>query len=217
MIDRRTTLSALTAFTFSMVGIIKSSAFAEEAVIPEVLATRLLKSVSPLGERTIGVDNASVNMVVYGSTTCEHSAEFSQNVWPQLRNKYVAAGKLRFIFRELPLDNLALATFVLVRSLPEDQYFPMLEVLWKQQKVWRTRAPKNELLQIMKMAGMTIEKYESTLQNKDAMLAVYNAGKSAQAEYGIKKTPTIFINGRLVATHEEASEFVTIIDSELAA
>ena len=209
--------SVLATLAFAGVDLIVPSARAQEKNSSNAMAGRLLKAVSPLGDRSVGLGNAPVVMVVYGSMTCEHSAEFNQNVWPSLNEKYVAAGKLRMIFRELPLDNLALSAFTLARSVPEDKYFALLDVMWNRQKFWRTSEPKPELYKIMQLTGMTAEKFEAVLEDKDKLTAVYNAGRSAQAEFLIKKTPTIFINGSLVLGHEDPAEFIKMIDAALAA
>lgn len=217
MINRRLVLASLSALGLGAAAKFGAPAFAQEAMTPGMLAAKLLASPSPLGERTMGPADAPAVMVAYGSTTCEHSAEFSQAILPQLRAQYIDGGKLRFVFRELPLDNLALATFVLVRSLPEDKYFAVLDVLWQQQKLWRNPTPKAEVFRIMQMAGMTMETFDSVLRDQKLFAAVYNAGKAAQAEFGIKKTPAIYINGNLVAGHEDVAEFTKMIDAELAA
>lgn len=213
MINRRSVLVGCTAFG---IGVFATTAFAKRNDLLSVMAKRLLNAVSPLGDRSRGANDAPVVMVVYGSMTCEHSAEFNQVVWPALNEKYVGTGKLRMIFRELPLDNLALSAFVLARSVPEEKYFALLDMMWRRQKFWRTPEPKAELFKIMQLTGMTIEKFESVLSDKDSLAAVYKAGKAAQAEFAIKKTPTIFINGRLVSGHEDPAEFITMIDEELA-
>lgn len=217
MISRRLVLASLPALGLGAAGNFGSPAFAQEAMTPEMLAAKLLASPSPLGERSMGPADAPAVMVAYGSATCEHSAEFSQAILPQLRAQYIESGKLRYVFRELPLDKLALATFVLVRSLPEDRYFAVLDVLWQQQKLWRNPAPKPELFRIMQMAGMTMETFDSVLRDQKLFAAVFNAGKTAQAEFGIKKTPAIYINGSFVAGHEDVAEFTKMIDAALTA
>lgn len=216
MINRRLVLASLSALGLGAAGKFGSPAFAQEAMTPQVVAAKLLASPPSLGERSMGPADAPVVMVAYGSTTCEHSAEFSQAILPQLRAQYIEPGKLRFVFRELPLDNLALATFILVRSLPEDKYFPILDMLWKRQKLWRNKTPKEELFRIMQMAGMTRDAFESSIQNKDIAQAIFEAGKKAQADFAIKKTPAIFVNGRIIEGHESVAEFTAAIDSELA-
>ena len=61
--------------------------------------------------------------------------------YPELKKRYIDTGKVRFIFREFPLDQLAMAAFLLARCAGPDKYFPMIETLFQQQKVWVTQKP----------------------------------------------------------------------------
>ena len=50
-------------------------------------------------------------------------------VFPELKEKYIDSGKVRFIMREFPLDNLAAAASMLARCAGGDKTFPLIEVL----------------------------------------------------------------------------------------
>ena len=62
--------------------------------------------------------DAPVTVVEYASATCPHCAAFHKNVFPELKKTYIDTGKVRFIFREFPHDQLALAAFMLARCAP---------------------------------------------------------------------------------------------------
>jgi protein-disulfide isomerase len=55
-----------------------------------------------------------------------------------LVEKYVDTGKVRFILREFPFDPRAAAAIMLARCAPESQFFPMVDVLFAQQRNWAT-------------------------------------------------------------------------------
>ena len=38
--------------------------------------------------------------------TCPHCAQFHEKTYPELKKRYIETGKVRFIFREFPLDPL---------------------------------------------------------------------------------------------------------------
>src|SRR5712691_11668810 len=63
-----------------------------------------LMTPSPLGERVLGNDAAPVTIIEYASMTCSHCARFHEVTYPELKKRYVDTGKVRFIFREFPLD-----------------------------------------------------------------------------------------------------------------
>jgi hypothetical protein len=58
----------------------------------------------PLGDKILGDENAPVTIVEYASMTCGHCANFHKRTWPDLKKDYIETGKVRFIFREFPLD-----------------------------------------------------------------------------------------------------------------
>ena len=67
---------------------------------------------SPAGGFMMGNPNAAVKLVEYASMTCPHCAQFHNVTLPELKTKYIDTGKVRFIFREFPLDPLAAAETV---------------------------------------------------------------------------------------------------------
>jgi hypothetical protein len=53
------------------------------------------------------------------SMSCPHCAAFGENVFPMLRSKYIDTGKVRFVFREFPLDIKAAAASMLARCIAD--------------------------------------------------------------------------------------------------
>ena len=89
-------------------------------ILPAVeTASKLLASVPALGERSLGNEAAKVVMIEYASVTCTYSAAFNETLWPELKRGFVETGKLRLIFREFPMDRLALSAFMPARCIPE--------------------------------------------------------------------------------------------------
>ena len=67
--------------------------------------------------------------------TCPHCAHFAETTFPDLKTKYIDTGKARYILREFPFDPRAEAGFMLARCA-KDNYFPMVDVLFRQQANW---------------------------------------------------------------------------------
>ena len=72
-----------------------------------------LMAPNPLGEMAMGDEKAPITVIEYASMTCPHCAHFSETTFPELKKRYIDTGKVRFIFREFPLDQLAAAGPVL--------------------------------------------------------------------------------------------------------
>jgi protein-disulfide isomerase len=184
---------------------------------PADIAKRLIEAASPLGDRVLGKADAPVTVVEYASATCPHCAEFHQLVLPQIKTDYIDTGKVRFIFREFPLDQLALGAFMLARCVPEDKYFPVLDLMFRRQATWaKAGNPADELFKIMRMAGMNEAGFEACINRKELSKALVAAAKKAKQDFAIKGTPAIFVNGTYIDAHEEMTAVKAAIDKALA-
>jgi len=157
-----------------------------------------LNEAPTLGERTLGEEDAPVTVIEYASATCGHCASFHNETFPAFREEYIDTGKVRFVFREFPLDELALAAFMVARCAPENRYFPIIDVLFEEQQSW-TRNAREELLKIARMAGFTPESFEQCLKNEDVAQGILEIRGTAAEQYGVQSTPTFFVNGEMIA------------------
>jgi protein-disulfide isomerase len=155
-----------------------------------------LMAPGPLPEMSLGDDKAPVTMVEYASMTCPHCAAFHAQTYPELKKKYIETGKMRFIFREFPLDQLAAAAFMLARCAGPERYFPMIEVLFSKQRDWAVRAPLAPLLTISKQAGLSEQAFNDCLKDQKLLDSIEEI-RQRGTQYGVQSTPTFFINGKL--------------------
>jgi protein-disulfide isomerase len=151
----------------------------------------------PLGEVVLGKADAPVTMIEYASLTCGHCARFHKDTWPAFKTKYVDTGKVRYIFREFPLDPLATAGFMVARCAGEGKFYPIVDLLFQQQQNWAfVEKPLASLISTLRQAGFTQETVEACLK-RDEIYAGVNAVKNRGAEkLGVSSTPTFFINGQ---------------------
>jgi len=162
-----------------------------------VVSIEELMKPGPLGDMSEGSEDAKVVIVEYASMTCPHCARFHTNVYPQLKEKYIDTGKVRLIMREFPLDRLALAAIMLARCAEKSQFFPMINVLYKEQATWKSsKDPATELFKIAKQAGFTEEKFNSCLNNKEIAQGVLDVMSKGRDTFKVSSTPTFFINGQ---------------------
>jgi protein-disulfide isomerase len=177
-----------------------------------------LMAPGPLPERALGSDKASVTVVEYASMTCSHCARFHTTVYPDFKKKYIDSGKVRFILREFPLDPIAAGAFALARCLPEDKYFPMIEVLFEQQKNWAfVPDPPKALLGFAKQAGFTEQSFEACLTDQKLAQAIEDTGRRANEKFGVSGTPTFFINGQMLRGEATLEALSKVIDPMIKA
>ncbi len=185
------------------------------ATVPEAQGTvdmaELLKP-GALPDKQLGKDDAKVTIVEYASMTCPHCAHFAETTFPDLKTKYVDTGKARYILREFPFDPSAEAGFMLARCA-KDNYFPMVDVLFKQQANWvGVSNTKDALLQISKLAGFTQESFEACLTDQKLLDDVRSVQKRGANEFKVDSTPTFFINGKTYKGAMSIEEMSAIID-----
>jgi protein-disulfide isomerase len=151
-----------------------------------------------LEERTLGPATARVTLIDYSSLTCPHCATFHNEVVPRLKERYVDSGQMRLVFRNFILNVLDAGASMMARCVPGDRFFPIIEVLFQQQRVWAAaNDPVAALFNIGRQAGFTQESFERCLRDQ-ALLDRLNAARDrAQQRFGVNSTPTLFINGQM--------------------
>ena len=154
---------------------------------------------NPLGEMAIGTDSAPITVIEYASMTCPHCAHFSETTFPELKKRYIDTGKVRFLFREFPLDRLAFAGFLLARCVPPDKYFPMIETLFAQQRDWVVQSPLQPMRAIAKQAGVSQEAFDACLEDHKLIEGIEKVRSQAADKFGVNSTPTFFVNGKRLA------------------
>jgi protein-disulfide isomerase len=104
---------------------------------------------------------------------------------------------------------------MLARCAPEDKYYPMIEVLYDQQKKWTQDNPRDELFKIAKLAGFTQDSFDACLKNADIAKGIIAGRTIAEKDMGVESTPTFFINGKLLRGNEPIEKFREMIDAAL--
>ena len=154
------------------------------------------------GDMTMGKDDAKVTLVEYASASCPHCAAFYKDVFPKLKSDYIDNGKIKFIFREFPHNQAALAAFMVARSMPKEKYFPLVDIFFTTQDTW-LKDPKAGLLNIAKQAGMSEADFEASLKNETVANGILAVREKAATKYGVDGIPTLFLNGQ--AFHDETT------------
>jgi protein-disulfide isomerase len=174
-----------------------AAAQAKKAGPTEVPLEELMKP-GPLPDLTLGSADAPITVVEYASMTCGHCAHFHTTVFPTLKERYVDTGKVRFVMREFPLDNLAAAASMLARCAGEGKTFPLISALFAKQEEWAfvKGDPRPELLKFAKQAGFTQESFEKCLTDQKLLDDIAATRSRAADTFGVSATPTFFINGK---------------------
>jgi protein-disulfide isomerase len=152
-----------------------------------------------LPDLAIGSATAPVTIIEYASMTCPHCARFEENVFPMLKSKYVDTGKVRFVFREFPLDIKAAAASMLARCIAggdAEKYFGTIDLLFKQQDQLMEQTT-DTLKRIGVEAGMSEQGVDSCEKDQTQLDKIKADQDFAYKKLKIDATPTFFINGEM--------------------
>jgi protein-disulfide isomerase len=176
-----------------------------------------LAQAGPDGDVVLGSDKAPVTVIEYASMTCPHCAHFSTTTFPELKQRYIDTGKVRFIMREFPLDTLAASGFMLARCAgnDNDKYMAIVETLFARQSDWIVREPLPPLKSIAKQFGLTEDSFKQCLSNQKLLDDIQGVRDRAANKLGVGSTPTFFINGKKLVGDVSIDAMAKEIDSYL--
>ncbi len=166
-------------------------------------------------DHVLGDPNAKVTVFEYASMTCPHCAGFHTTVLPELKKQYVDTGKVKFVFRDFPLDQTALRASLLAECVPADRYFAMIDMLFQTQAQWsQARDPVEALSRAGRLVGIDDVKFRACQDDKDALAAII-AERQAGEALGVSSTPTLVINGKLYPGVRPVADYQKIFDDLL--
>jgi protein-disulfide isomerase len=171
-----------------------------------------------LPDMALGPANASVTITEYASMTCPHCANFNEAVFPKIKSAYIDSGKVRYVFREFPLDIKAAAGSMLARCIAKDdapKYFAVIDLLFRQQNEWVTKNTTETLTRIGKQAGLSQQQVEDCLKDQALLDKIAADQKFANEVLKVNSTPTFFVNGEMLKGETSFDEFSKRIDSLL--
>ena len=164
-------------------------------------------------EQILGDPDAPVTIIEYASLTCPHCADFHNDVLPALKERYIAPGKVRLIYRDFPLDQTALAAAALAHCAGPERYFSMLDALFETQSKWaRADDPIAALKRLGKLGGLTEQEMAACFADQELTDAILSERLAGQNEYDIGSTPTFIIDGKAYPGSRDVEEFGELID-----
>jgi protein-disulfide isomerase len=186
-----------------------NGAMAQSAAAPDVA-----KPVS-LPDMALGPADAPVTITEFASMTCPHCARFNEEVFPKIKSAFIDTGKVRYVFREFPLDIKAAAGSMLARCIAKTdpgKYFAVVDLLFKQQNEWAGPKTTETLKRIGKQAGLTEQNVEDCLKDQALLDKIAADQKYANEVLKVNSTPSFFINGEMLkgeTSFEEFSKHIT--------
>jgi protein-disulfide isomerase len=135
-----------------------------------------------------------------------------------LRSKYIDTGKVRFVFREFPLDIKAAAASMIARCLGKDdpkKYHDAVSTLFDTQEEWVPQDTSAQLRRIAKLSGMDDDAFNTCIGNQATVDALQLGMQHAGDKLQVDSTPTFFVNGTRLKGVWSLDEFRKLIDAKL--
>jgi protein-disulfide isomerase len=162
-------------------------------------------------ERSLGNPEAKVTVIEYASLTCGHCAFFHSTIYPEMKRDFIDTNKIYYIFRDYPLDRMALNVATALRCLPEEQYFGMLSLILEQQTEWvHPEGHLHVVKDLFKQAGITEAEFDACVANKEIQAAIMESQVAGSKQFNIRGTPTIVVNNTVIPVANYANLKVAI-------
>ena len=153
------------------------------------------------GDRSIGRTDAPVTVVEYASFACSHCADWHQLVYPEFKRRFIDTGQVRLVFRNLPTNpaELSMPAAALARCAAPEHFYDVAGALMQGQRavllggdraVWYDAG--------VAVSGRTRAQIDSCVA-LPATRAAIEADIDGAVAAGVSGTPTLFVNGQLVA------------------
>lgn len=158
-----------------------------------------------------GNPQAAVTLVVYGDfqcPACKEEAEVIARAWGEIGDR------VQLVFRHYPLDthrHAFLAARYAEAAGRQGKFWEMYNLLYAEQQLWSSTADAAGLIEsLAAQAGLDLEQLRADLELpelRDKIVADQRGGTRA----GVRSTPSLFVNGRLVNNPRSAVELVALV------
>ncbi len=148
-------------------------------------------------DHVLGDPKAPITVIEYASFTCPHCAHFNTQILPEIEKKWIDTGKVKLIYRDFPLDQVAAKAAQIAECVGKDRYFGVVDLIFRSQPTWAAASdPIAELAKPLRIAGLGENEVKACLANEAKANEVVADAKGGET-LGVDSTPTLFINGQV--------------------
>lgn len=169
----------------------------------------------------LGAESAPVEVVEYADYQCPFCAGFDQVQFPDIKARLIDTGKIRFIYRDFPLDgahvHARLSAHAAACADDQGRFWEVKSEIYRRHSEWNLageRAAYTLFGDIAAAAGADRAAWEACMESGKHATRI-QASYEEGARVGVGSTPTFLIEGRLY-TLGSADEMVRIVDSLIA-
>ncbi len=160
-----------------------------------------------------GKNDAQITIVEFSDFECPFCEKFFTNTLPQIEEKYIKSGKVKFVYRDSPLPFHEFAQKAAQASecaKDQEKFWQYHDKLFQNQQSLDIASLKKYAKEI----GLNTQKFNNCLDSNQKSAEIQNDITDA-TKYGVSGTPTFFINGIALVGAQPFEVFDQIIQQEL--
>ena len=146
-----------------------------------------------------GNPNAPLTIVEFSDFQCPFCSRFYHDTLSQIDQNYIQTGKVKLVYRDMPLENLhanAFAAHVAAECAnKQGKFWNYHDILFEKQIEWKSLSPidvKSKFIEYSQSLSMSKSSFESCLNNPSISDEI-RKDMSDASQYGVSGTPTFFI------------------------
>ena len=166
----------------------------------------------------LGSDTAPVEVTEYADFQCPHCGEFAIVQFPTIREQLIATGRLRWRFREFPLNFAWSRMSALAAECAGEQgkFWEMVDAMFQRQSDWgqSTKNPAGLFRDLGRGTGVDVTKYDACMDSQRYAGRIELSRQEGVAR-NVTGTPTFFVRGAPLDTRRfgNSDAFKTLVDS----
>lgn len=165
------------------------------------------------GDVAIGSADAPVTVIEFVSLNCLLCAQFHTETMPGIFTKYIETGKVRFIYRDFPQDNVGLGAAMVTQCLDDRLHYGFVQMLFKQLEKWTSSDdPVGAVARLARIAGLSEDRAAACLSDTELRNSIIASQNAASQEFQITVPPSFIIGGELIAGVLSLSDFEDLIE-----
>lgn len=148
----------------------------------------------------LGADSAPVEIVEYGDYQCPGCANFALVTFPDIQERLINTGRVRFVYRDFPLDGIhrfaRLSAHAAACADEQGRFWPMNKLIFQGQPDWAGGGADRVFRGYAEAAALDMDQYDACMESAryaGRIQASYEQG----AALGVGGTPMFLIGGRL--------------------
>ena len=179
-------------------------------------ATMVAQQPDPRAALSKGSPTAPVTVYEMSDFQCPWCARFAREILPAIEREYIATGKVRFVFVNLPISthqNAVPAAELAMCAARQQRFWPIHDLLFRTQDRWSDlREPGTFFLALADSARLDRDSVAACLRS-GATRTLIESDARGSIRSGARSTPSFYIEGGLLRGAYPIEVFRQVLDS----